>query len=277
MGSTPFLLARSLNNSYEVDSKNLIILDLFDFSIKELSTFTHIIIAVQPRYTYKILEYILSNTTSKILVEKPVCLEISELDKLSASEFDNRIYVAFNRRFFPSTSKAKNMIGNDPVLSLQVCFTELRNRMKGSEYELKRWAILNTIHLFDMAFYLVEIPTEIKINHSENFGVKNYNVNGKLSNGFAYLNGQWGAPGNWSIIITTDKYKLFFDPLEKLVLQEKDSFKKVDLELDYSINKKFKDGFYQQTCNFINDNKSKFIIYKDYYSLHLFICKIFNY
>ena len=78
--------------------KNLIILDLFDFSIKKLSTFL-IIIAVQPRYTYKILEYILSNTTSSILVEKPMCHEISELDKLSASEFDNRIYVAFNRRF----------------------------------------------------------------------------------------------------------------------------------------------------------------------------------
>ena len=101
IGLNTFLLARSLNNSYEVDSKNLIILDLFDFSIKELSTFTHIIIAVQPRYTYKILEYILSNTTSKILVEKPVCLEISELDKLSASEFDKLLTISSVDLYLP--------------------------------------------------------------------------------------------------------------------------------------------------------------------------------
>ena len=103
LGFDHTLLTRShINNSPARDTQ-IINGDIFFIEKEKLKKFSHIIVAVQPRYTFKILSYLLDNTSAFLLVEKPLCLYGYEFEKISKKVFDSRIYVAFNRRFFEST------------------------------------------------------------------------------------------------------------------------------------------------------------------------------
>lgn len=270
------LLSRSVNVEYDPEKINYISGELYDLPLNYIQKFSHIVIAVQPRYTFSILRYLLEHTRAHILVEKPVCLSSKDFECLDVNLFEERVYVAFNRRSFQSTKLARSIIGEKPIVSMEVCFTEIKDRMKGSEDEIRLWGMCNTIHLFDMAFYLAGIPENIKTMRSTIGDVDSYSVTGTLPNGAVYMNAHWGGPGNWGISIATPEEKLFFDPLEKLRVQKSGSFKKYEIALDHEINSGFKDGFFAQTVDFLDGSKDKFISHDHYKRLILVIENIFN-
>ena len=216
----------------------------------------------------------LDKTNARILVEKPICLYTSEFEKISKEVFNLRIFVALNRRFFESTISAKEKIKNEEVIFLEVCFTELIDRIRGNEEEIKNWGMCNTIHLFDMAFHLCGFPENLKIKSYGSNGINSYNVTGNLENGYLSMQAHWGGPGNWGLTITTNKKKLFFDPLETLRVQENGSFEKTNI--DPNEHNEFKSGFYKQTEKFFDDDKEVFITYDEYNKLIRIIESIFT-
>lgn len=250
--------------------------DVFNLGQGVLDKATHIIVAVQPRFTFEIVKYLVYNSNAKLLVEKPVCMTSSELCLIQREEFDQRIHVAFNRRYFESVEVAKNLINDKPILSAEICFTEMKDRMKGSDDEIRLWGMCNTIHLFDMAFYLAGIPDNVQTTRSTIDNVDSFSVTGNLPNGVVSMNAHWGGPGNWGISVATPDEKLFFDPLEKLRVQKTGSFGKDEIQLDPGVNRGFKDGFYAQTVDFLDGSKDKFISHANYKRLILIIESIFN-
>jgi len=270
------VITRSGSNESALVRARVIAGDVADLSLNDLHRFTHFIIAVQPRYTFSIMRYLLENTKAHILVEKPVCLSSTDFELIHANKFNERIYVAFNRRNFESTKLARSIIGEKPVISMEVCFTEMKDRMRGSDEEVRLWGMCNTIHLFDMAFYLAGIPENVQTVCSTIGNVDSYSVTGSLENGVVSMNAHWGGPGNWGITVTTPAEKLFFDPLEKLRVQKSGSFKKEEIQLDLGVNGKFKDGFLSQTIDFLDGSKDKFISHAEYKRLILVIEKIFK-
>lgn len=270
------LISRGFNKDRLLDDVNYVAGDFYDLSTEYLRKFSHVIIAVQPRFTFEILCWVLQNSSAQILVEKPVCLSSQEFNRVDCDEFVQRVYVAFNRRFFASSMAAKGILADKPILTLEVCFTEMKSRMRGSEDELRLWGMCNTIHLFDMAFNLAGMPTNVEVARSELGGVDSYSVVGSLPNGLLAMNAHWGGPGNWGITVTTPAEKLFFDPLEKLSVQKLGSFKKEEIPLDSEVNGGFKNGFLAQTVDFLDGSKDKFISHANYKRLILLIEKIFK-
>lgn len=270
------ILSRSVNVEYNPEKINCISGEICDLPLNYIQKFSHIIIAVQPRYTFSILRHLLEHTKAHILVEKPVCLSSKDFECLHVDQFEERVYVAFNRRSFESTKSARAIIGEKPIISMEVCFTEMKDRMKGSDDEIRLWGMCNTIHLFDMAFYLAGIPDNVQTVRSTIGDVDSYSVTGNLPNGLVSMNAHWGGPGNWSISVATPDEKLFFDPLEKLRVQKSGSFQKDEITFDPEINRGFKDGFYAQTVDFLNGSKDKFISHDHYKRLILVIENIFK-
>ncbi|MDC3247584.1 hypothetical protein OAU65_00990 [Gammaproteobacteria bacterium] len=270
------MVSRSLPDDCNKDNIDFIEGDLFAIPINSLKKYSHIIIAVQPRFTFNILKYLLENTRALLMVEKPVCLTSNEFAEISDTVFNKRVYVAFNRRSFSSTQEAKKRIEGKPILLLEVCFTEMKDRMRGSKDEIDLWGMCNTIHLIDMAFYLAEIPNEIEVTKTSSEDVISYYVTGKISKGNVNMNAHWGAAGNWGITITTPDEKLYFDPLETLRIQNSGSFSKNEITIEKTSDDIFKDGFLLQTKNFINGKRSEFIRYNDYHNLIFTIEKIFK-
>ena len=270
------ILSRSVNVEYNPEKIYYISGEICDLPLHYVQKFSHIIIAVQPRYTFAILRHLLEYTKAHILVEKPVCLSSKDFECLDIDQFNERVYVAFNRRSFESTKLARTIIGDKPIISMEVCFTEMKDRMRGSDEEINLWGMCNTIHLFDMAFYLAGIPDNVQTIRSTIGDVDSYSVTGNLPNGLVSMNAHWGGPGNWGISIATPEEKLFFDPLEKLRVQKLGSFQKDEIPLDPAVNGEFKDGFLSQTIDFLDDSKCEFISYANYQRLILVIEKIFN-
>lgn len=276
LGCKVTLLSRSARGHESIENINVVVDDIYSRSIQSLQSFSHFIIAVQPRFTFSILRHLLENTEAHILVEKPVCLSSKDFECLDVDQFEERVYVAFNRRSFESTKLARAIIGEKPIVSMEVCFTEIKDRMKGSEDEIRLWGMCNTIHLFDMAFHLAGIPDNVQTLRSTIDDVDSYSVTGNLPNGVVSMNAHWGGPGNWSISVATPDEKLFFDPLEKLRVQKSGSFIKDEIPLDPGVNGGFKDGFLSQTVDFLDGSKDKFIPHANYKRLILVIEKIFN-
>jgi hypothetical protein len=276
LGQRATVITRSGCNEDASVHTEVIAGDVAELSLKYLQSFTHFIIAVQPRYTFSILRYLLENTQSHILVEKPVSLSSKDFECLDVDQFNERVYVAFNRRSFESTKLARSIIGDKPIVSMEICFTEMKDRMKGSDDEIRLWGMCNTIHLFDMAFHLAGIPDNVQTLRSTIDDVDSYSVTGNLPNGVVSMNAHWGGPGNWSISVATPDEKLFFDPLEKLRVQKSGSFIKDEIPLDPGVNGGFKDGFLSQTVDFLDGSKDKFIPHANYKRLILVIEKIFS-
>ena len=128
---------------------------------------THAIVAVGVEtlaYTTSLLlEYGIPN----ILVEKPAGLnkkEIRFVTKLP-KEKNAKVYVAYNRRFYASVLKAKEIIEADGgVKSFNFEFTEWAHEiepLKKAEGVKENWFLTNSTHVVDLAFHLGGKPKKI--------------------------------------------------------------------------------------------------------------------
>lgn len=201
-----------------------------------------------------------------ILVEKPGGLDFEDIKKVAqpARKKKASVYVAYNRRFYASVEKAREIIKKDGgVLSIFYDFSEASFRiapLKKGPGVKDNWFLQNSTHVIDLAFFLAGAPKKIstftkgslpwhqKVAIFSGSGVTEKNAL------FAY-HANWISPGRWSVEVMTKKHKLIFKPLEKLQIQEAGSFEVKDFNIDDKLDIDFKPGIYRQVQSFLGNKK----------------------
>jgi predicted dehydrogenase len=199
---------------------------------------------------------------SRILVEKPAGLTAAEVLKLSelARRKDAEVFVAYNRRFYRSVMKAREIIQADGgVSSFHFDFTEWSHVIAPSDQkrEVKEnWLLANSSHVIDLAFFLGGCPRELTAYHGGTLDWhprgSRYCGSGRTETGslFSYQ-ADWKAPGRWGVDIRTEKHRLILQPLEGLSIQKIGSVVIEAVALETALDKEFKPGLYLQTRAFL--------------------------
>ena len=233
---------------------------------------------------------LLQHGINKILIEKPAGIYLKEVTDLSelADHKKASLFVAYNRRFYTSTQKAKELIKLDGgATSFYFEFTEwshlIAPLVKGESVK-ERWFLSNSSHVVDLAFFLGGKPKEIAtyIRGKDNlswhpsasvFSGSGVTVNDAL---FSY-HADWTGPGSWSVEIVTNKNRLILKPLEQLQIQRIGSVNIKHVELSDAIDKSFKPGLYKQVEGFMNDNFTDCCTISDQQEMMKIYNKISNY
>lgn len=220
------------------------------------------IVAVNIEYLSAVTIAIVRHGIKRVLVEKPGGNSYAEIS-LIAQEADRqgaKVLLAYNRRFFASVLKAKEIIRQDGgVSSFNFEFTEWGHEIEKLPQgpEIKRnWLMANSSHVIDMAFFMGGWPEsicsfsagELSWHKPSAFAGAGTTKAGAL---FSYQ-ANWDAPGRWGVEILTKKHRLIFRPLEKLQVQKKGFVEISFAELDYSRDTEFKPGFYEQVRAFLD-------------------------
>ncbi|MBN8571332.1 MAG: Gfo/Idh/MocA family oxidoreductase [Ignavibacteria bacterium] len=200
-----------------------------------------------------------------ILVEKPGGKNYEDVKNVAEAANANnaKVYVGYNRRFFASVEKAKEIIKEDGgVTSFYFEFTEwahVISTLKKGEGVLGEWFMHNSTHIVDLAFYLGGKPKELSAYTAGGTdwhpSASVFTGAGKTDEGalFSY-NANWEAPGRWVIEILTKKHRLLFKPVEKLQIQNIGSVAVDFVEIDAKLDEDYKPGLYLQTKNYLEDN-----------------------
>ncbi|MBS1514729.1 MAG: Gfo/Idh/MocA family oxidoreductase [Bacteroidetes bacterium] len=203
-----------------------------------------------------------------ILVEKPGGKNFEDIKNVAdaAKKNDAKVLVGYNRRFFSSVEKAKEIIKEDGgVTSFYFEFTEwshIIGTLKKGDGVLEEWFLHNSSHIIDLAFYLGGKPKELASYVSGNL---QWHPNGSVFTGagvaesgalFSY-NANWEAPGRWVVEVLTRKHRLLFKPIEKLQIQKIGSVAVDFVEIDDKNDTEFKPGLYLQVKNYLEEDYSK--------------------
>ena len=218
-----------------------------------------------------------------ILIEKPAGLNKKEIEDCSkfAIECNANVFVAYNRRFYSSVIKAKELINEDGGLtSIDFEFTEWANDIEKLNFPSKvknSWFLANSSHVVDLSFYLAGNPD--KISSFVN-GKLNWHKSGSIFSGAGITNksiifsykANWESAGRWSVELKTKNRKLLLCPLEKLQIQNKGSLTlNFYNDIDYKLDEKYKPGFFLQTKEFLFSKKRKLKTIKEQLdSLHFY-------
>lgn len=173
-----------------------------------------------------------------LLVEKPGALASSELAAFAeAIEGRATAFVAYNRRFYPSVDRARELIEEDGgPLSAAFELTEVEElvlrdaeRRGLAPATLARWGLANSLHVVDLAFFLIGAPARLACDRA---GALDWHPSGAVFTGngrsecgalFSYW-GTWSGAGRWGVEVSTPKRKLVLRPLEELRQQVRGSF-----------------------------------------------------
>jgi len=228
---------------------------------------THVIVSVSSDELSQTTTALLNYGVKNILVEKPAGFTAESIKKLYelSKEKSANVLLAYNRRFYASVYKAKEMIEIDGgILSGNFEFTEWSHvieKLDKTEAAFHSWLIGNSTHVIDLAFYLMGKPREIcsftsgslKWHPSSSIfagsGITDENI---LFNYHA----NWESAGRWSVEVLTANHKFIFRPMEKLSVIKKGTVKEEIVDIDYGLDDEFKPGLYRQVENFINGDYS---------------------
>lgn len=202
-----------------------------------------------------------------ILVEKPGGLDEKEIKlvKNCADKYLAKVYIAYNRRFYASTKKAKEIIDKDGgVLSFHYEFNEPEHKIALLEIsnEIKqRWLLHNSSHVIDLAFFLCGQPKSI---NCKVYSSLSWHPNGAIFIGFGECqagipftyHANWLAPGRWGLEVMTKNHRLIFRPMEKLHIQTNNSFEIKSVNLDDELDTKFKPGLFKEIESFLGNKHS---------------------
>lgn len=186
------------------------------------------IVAVSENALVPVARMLVDRGAERVLVEKPGALTSYELASLAGD-----VHVAYNRRFYPSVARARELVEADGgPIALSFDFTEVEARVLAAGHPpetLARWGIANSSHVIDLAFHLAGDPVEL---HHERAGSLPWHPVGARFAGsgttgqgalFSYL-ATWDGAGRWSVEVTTRERRLVLRPLEVLQQQLRGSF-----------------------------------------------------
>jgi len=198
----------------------------------------------------------------RILVEKPAGLnpaEIAESARLAA-EHHAAVFIAYNRRFYASTRKAREMLAADGgVTSFYFEFTEWAHEIRKLPLPpavKKEWFLANSSHVCDLAFFLGGLP---KVLTAHVQGSLDWHPSGAQFAGcgvsrtgalFSY-HSNWESAGRWGVELCTAKRRLYLRPLETLQEQLRGELALKPVTFDDRLDKEFKPGLHAQTRAFL--------------------------
>lgn len=273
---TPVVIGRGEKNADKLEKEvsTKVYRGGIEKAIKEISPIpNNAIIATNVQQLANSTKILLQNNVQNILVEKPAAMNWKELQEVEtiAGIKNANVYVAYNRRFYASTERARHIIEEDGgVTSFSFEFTEWSHTIKAGNYpeEIREiWFLANSTHVMDLAFYLGGFPQKMDCYVA---GSLDWHRKGCIYAGagisekgvlFSYQ-ANWGAPGRWAVEVLTSHHRLYFRPMEKLQLQEIGSVAVNFVELDDDLDLKFKPGLYKQTESFLKrlDDRKKISI-----------------
>lgn len=210
---------------------------------------------------------LLNYGVKRIFCEKPGFLFPDECGEVAAlaKEKEAEVYLAYNRRFFSSVLRAKEIIAEDGGLtSFNFEFTEWGHviaKYNKPQDELKNWFYANSSHVIDLAFYLGGEPVQMDCHTSGIISWHNPAVfagSGVTNKGalFTYQ-ANWAAPGRWGVELLTAQHRLYLRPMENLQIQNLGTVAVTSVEIDDHLDKEFKPGFYLETKAFLDGDNSR--------------------
>lgn len=249
---------------------------------------SHAIVSVSVEKLYETTKRLLEYGVKNILVEKPAGLHQSEFDDLVQITNKNKanVFVAYNRRFYASVLKAREIIEKDGgVTSFNFEFTEWGHviaPIKKAEGVKDKWFLCNSTHVVDLAFYLGGKPKEIC---SFTKGSLDWHQSSSIFAGagvseknalFSYQ-ANWESAGRWSVEILTNENRLILRPMEMLQIQKKGSIDCKTLDVDEIFDEMYKPGLYLQTEQFLKNQKSNFCSIEEQLSMYKIYSEMANY
>jgi predicted dehydrogenase len=148
--------------------------------------------------------------TRRILVEKPAGLDSSQIRAVQQAAAGRRaaVYVGYNRRFYASTRRAREMIAEDGgATSCVFEFTEWSHKIAplGKPAAVKAaWFLANSTHVVDLAFHLCGRPRDWQPWRDGSLAwhpaAARFCGSGVTEQGvlFSY-HADWEAPGRWGV------------------------------------------------------------------------------
>lgn len=230
--------------------------------VNEMSVPASAIVAVSVDQLAPVTAKLISFGVRRILVEKPAGLNVGELNDLErqARSTGTAVFVAYNRRFYASTQKAREIIASDGgVKSFTFEFTEFSQvveQLSISPDIKSHWLLANSTHVIDLAFFL---GGQVRQIHCHSSGGLSWHPSGSIFVGsgvtehgvpFAY-HANWEAPGRWQLQFLTANYRLLFAPLEKLQVVTRERLEPVEEAIDDRLDTKFKPGLFRQVEAFL--------------------------
>ena len=232
---------------------------------------TFIIIAVGTEVLMHSLVQFIDLDFARILIEKPVAISIEELleNEDYLRPIQEKVFVAYNRRFYPSVKKAMELIKKDGGLqSMHFDFTEWSYKIEPllkAPGVKENWFFANSSHVVDLAFFFAGQPTEWqayskkgKISwHDKSF----FTGAGITEKGvlFSYK-ANWESAGRWSIELLTKHRKLILCPLEELKQVKRGKIEVEDIVIDNELNFNYKPGILRQLESFLSEGYSSALI-----------------
>jgi len=238
-------------------------------ALEKLATPTEAIIAVGVEQLGNVAIELIKAGVRRILVEKPGGLSTNDVNELNniASEYNSEVLVAYNRRFYASTIKAKELIEKDGGATS--CIFELTEwshiigpSKKGPGVK-ESWFTANSSHVADLAFYLCGFPKDWKSWHggSLDWHKRSARFCGagitELGVFFSY-SADWEAPGRWSLEVLTRKNRYIFRPMEQLHVTPLGTVKVESIDIDGELDTEYKPGLYKQVDSFLSRNDEEF-------------------
>ena len=161
----------------------------------------------------------LQDLSIPVLVEKPALSRFEDFEKAEFKKLNpNRVMVGYNRRFYPSIRALKQGIADNGHGILNIKIPELSGSTNFSLADLKSCLRLNTVHIFDLLFFLFPIQDfkkEIFVYWNKNlpkgilvvFQNEDFLVNLRIT---------FGTPGNYVFEYGCDNTLTTLEPLEKI-------------------------------------------------------------
>ena len=231
-----------------------------------LTKSNYVIVVVAPDANFKIIRDCLKYPWT-IFTEKPLGLnyvQAKNLIKLSLKK-KRKLFIALNRRNFISTKELVKIIDKKRNIkrNVEILDQQSPNRKYFTKKVIDNWQFANSIHLIDyislicrgkISSYkkkLIELNSKQKVLECEI----------KFSSGdTCKYRALWFLPGRWQVKVRLDKLIYTLRPLEKLKISELNKSNFSDLKLNYSLDNKFKPGFFSQAKNLINDHKKNNLV-----------------
>ena len=215
-----------------------------------------------------------------IFIEKPGCLYTYQIKEILYIKKNINIFIAYNRRFYSSVLKGKEIIKNDKIKKLNLCINEYKLNEISKVYEkelMENYFTIMTTHVVDLAFFLTGIPNTLNVLDIDGYGELEYHKKACIFYGsgitkndieFEY-NGDWSESGKWKIELYLESGKILsYQPLEDLKIINIDGTE--ELIKRNEIDTIYKPGYYKQINSFITDKENLLTIENHYNNLQIF-------
>lgn len=222
---------------------------------------SHVIVSVGVDSLFGVTEELLLKGVKNILIEKPAALfatEIDQLEVLSKTKGAN-VFVAYNRRFYASVQKLKEMAYADGgIKSLHFDFTEWSDSiatLEKGENVKERWVLSNSTHIIDLAFYLAGKPVVMNSTIAGSLvwhpNASRFSGHGLTDQGVVFsYRADWDAPGRWGVTAYSKNFKFDLCPIETLNAAKRNTNDLVPVNIDDCVDLNFKPGLFEQVSAF---------------------------